>query len=773
MKRLFILIVMTILLPTVAKAQYDQCYDLYGVSTMDEYFTIADSILGEDVPANFNESLWALAAEGGPCYLKRSPNIIAVKLGRIADWQIYRDQRTTGQVQPIVINEDDCDALYNFTDSTEFTRYIGNTFANVNTAQGAAGTLWNMTMMDWSPCTDVAPDVVARNLGVVAEFDVVVGMMTAEEVAVVQPVSEETSVLPIQNNITESASFLSPLQSVNSIDLAIISIIIGAGLFFIFRHTGIKDRFIRKPDPVVEDDGDIWSAIEHDYDITAVPEPTVKKTSVLDETLKAINSFEYENDTFEPNPNLPQQMNDEAEIIDELFDLEWGIGFYFDMEHSTATNDFWLLALSQSEFDPSDKLKRREKDIKAYIGDIELALSTQRDTDGLPKSVSVELIRDGRLYLQISRPDRQITQFADVVDEVLDDLQINMLHFGSIYSGTEKRDIRIDLTSASSWSTAIIGGSGSGKSVALKIALITFLLRNTPDDVDVYLAEHDPKSELKYFTDCPHVKGYATTQAGYLSMLGEMNSYFKTGDKGKRVLLISDEHPQFIRDDSQLGPTINSELIAMGRIYRSFGFNPVFLSQSGRVETFPGDLRANICCTLVGSTRDAQVTQTNFDIDFDISILDGEGDFLFCNGREEQRFKTPFINIVDDGADPDSEDRYWINQIVDRHGQNTDCTMFDEIAAEQNAIVDEQFTVSIATEDLPVDDTRFEYWQNIIDSGVDLGKLWNFDTEWFQDRMKTKAITIATGSPKSNNAYYGQQVADTILWAIDCGYVTI
>ena len=146
-KKLPALIILAVLLPSVAYAQDDPCYALYSAKTLDAYFEIANPILGEDAPADFNESLWDLATEGGPCYLKRSTNIIASFVGRGAEWQAYRTDRANGTVvQPVTVPVDACRRLYEFTDGPEFMRYVGNQFAHVSTAQGAAGTLWAMML---------------------------------------------------------------------------------------------------------------------------------------------------------------------------------------------------------------------------------------------------------------------------------------------------------------------------------------------------------------------------------------------------------------------------------------------------------------------------------------------------------------------------------------------------------------------------------------------------------------------------------------------------
>lgn len=150
---------------------------------------------------------------------------------------------------------------------------------------------------------------------------------------------------------------------------------------------------------------------------------------------------------------------------------------------------------------------------------------------------------------------------------------------------------------------AIIGTTGSGKSVLLHTLILDACYKYSPDELNFYLLDFKGGVEFKYYENhkLPHIKVIGLTNdlndglAILLSISKEMSnreklfkeagvsnieSYYKTGKKIPRLFVIIDEIQEVLIRDEKVGEkalNVLSKILAVGR---SFGINVLWGSQS-------------------------------------------------------------------------------------------------------------------------------------------------------------------------------------------------
>ena len=168
-------------------------------------------------------------------------------------------------------------------------------------------------------------------------------------------------------------------------------------------------------------------------------------------------------------------------------------------------------------------------------------------------------------------------------------------------SGGDVQTLR--LTNQSGPHAALIGTSGSGKSVLFHTLILDACYKYAPDELNIYLLDFKGGVEFKYYQNhkLPHIKviGLTNDLNDGLSILASINneitkrkemfnsvgvsnieSYYKEGKKIPRLFVIIDEIQEILIRDEKIGEkalNILSEILAIGR---SFGVNVLWGSQS-------------------------------------------------------------------------------------------------------------------------------------------------------------------------------------------------
>lgn len=215
----------------------------------------------------------------------------------------------------------------------------------------------------------------------------------------------------------------------------------------------------------------------------------------------------------------------------------------------------------------------------------------------------------------------------------------------------------------------IAGSTGSGKSIFIHNLLVSFLLKNTPDSLNLILV--DPKRvELSHYNDLPHlildpVVDVKKTLAVFNWLIEEMEERYKLLEETKsrdidiynrkqlqrheklmpRIALFIDEMADLM---VTYGSSIESMIIRLAQMARATGIHLILATQRPSVDIVTGLIKANIpnrICFKVASYVDSR---TVLDI-AGAEKLTGAGDGLFISTHLHRplRIKAPFVSEVE------------------------------------------------------------------------------------------------------------------------------
>ncbi|GIW65152.1 MAG: hypothetical protein KatS3mg093_131 [Candidatus Parcubacteria bacterium] len=212
----------------------------------------------------------------------------------------------------------------------------------------------------------------------------------------------------------------------------------------------------------------------------------------------------------------------------------------------------------------------------------------------------------------------------------------------------------------------IAGSTGSGKSIFIHNLLISFLIHNTPDTLNLILV--DPKRvELTHYNDLPHlildpIVDTKKTLAVFNWLIEEMEQRYKLLEETKsrdidtynrrqsqrreklmpRIALFIDEMADLM---VTYGSSIESMIIRLAQMARATGIHLILATQRPSVDIVTGLIKANIpnrICFKVASYVDSR---TVLDI-AGAEKLTGYGDGLFIstNLHRPIRIKSAFVS---------------------------------------------------------------------------------------------------------------------------------
>lgn len=232
---------------------------------------------------------------------------------------------------------------------------------------------------------------------------------------------------------------------------------------------------------------------------------------------------------------------------------------------------------------------------------------------------------DGMIYNVKTFPDIGISQLTSIVEilkanaEAASSKSIPLTDMFDYIDNTHARSISVEmdipfgqsggdiqtlkLTNQSGPHAALIGTSGSGKSVLFHTLILDACYKYAPDELNFYLLDFKGGVEFKYYQNhkLPHIKviGLTNELNDGLSILASINkeisrrkklfndigvsnieSYYKEGKKIPRLFVVIDEIQEILVRDGKIGEKaldILSEILAIGR---SFGVNVLWGSQS-------------------------------------------------------------------------------------------------------------------------------------------------------------------------------------------------
>jgi S-DNA-T family DNA segregation ATPase FtsK/SpoIIIE len=208
----------------------------------------------------------------------------------------------------------------------------------------------------------------------------------------------------------------------------------------------------------------------------------------------------------------------------------------------------------------------------------------------------------------------------------------------------------------------IAGTTGSGKSMFIHTMLLSFLLRNSPETLNLILI--DPKRvELVHYQDLPHllldpILDSKKALGAFHWLVEEMQKRYeileaarardidKYNEKSKsimpRIVLVIDELADLMVSH---GSTVETYIVRLTQMARATGIHLILATQRPSVDVVTGLIKANIpnrLCLKVASQVDSR---TVLDISGAEKLI-GSGDALFISNNlvRPVRVQTPFVS---------------------------------------------------------------------------------------------------------------------------------
>ena len=276
-----------------------------------------------------------------------------------------------------------------------------------------------------------------------------------------------------------------------------------------------------------------------------------------------------------------------------------------DMEYNFSEDDFIRFIYNDNENFYNFKKYNSDDTIKLlmYGKTFNLGLLDDFKPDNLGTIVS-QLAKNAADSISKAIP------LSNMFDYIDDEESKNISKELEIPFGQSGGNIQtLKLTNQSGPHAALIGTSGSGKSVLFHTLILDACYKYSPEELNFYLLDFKGGVEFKYYENnkLPHIKviGLTNDLNDGLAILENINkeilkrkklfneigvsnieAYYEQGRKIPRLFIIIDEIQEILVRDERIGDkalNILSEILAIGR---SFGINILWGSQS--VPNIPG-----------------------------------------------------------------------------------------------------------------------------------------------------------------------------------------
>ena len=276
-------------------------------------------------------------------------------------------------------------------------------------------------------------------------------------------------------------------------------------------------------------------------------------------------------------------------------------------------------------------------------------------------------ISEGRVVVDIQRPDRQVIRFSDIRNQLPKpdpSFGCSRIILGVDLSNTLRM---ADLAEPENAHVLIGGTTGSGKSEWMRTAIAGLLLTNTPDTLRLVLI--DPKrnafNDLKdsAFLLNPSALVYPDEQPAERvleELADEMERRYKClhesgadtvdrlGHQARvslpRIVCLCDEYFDLINRDRESRKKIEAQIFRLGAKARSAGIHLMIATQHPDRQTIKGTLDVNLPARVglkVNKGIDAALLLNQKGAE---NLL-GNGDLLFKNIGEPVRLQSPLLSI--------------------------------------------------------------------------------------------------------------------------------
>ena len=210
----------------------------------------------------------------------------------------------------------------------------------------------------------------------------------------------------------------------------------------------------------------------------------------------------------------------------------------------------------------------------------------------------------------------------------------------------------------------VAGATGSGKSVAIHAMMMSFIYRNSPDDLKFILV--DPKRvELTAYSGIPHLLAPVITDAKKTILalkwcVGEMDRRYdllqKAGARDVHSYQVTDEAKEtpmpyiiIVIDElvdimASYPRELESSIVRLAQMSRAVGIHLIVSTQRPSVEVITGLIKANITSRMAFQVASQIDSRTILDMSGAEALL-GNGDMLFLAGDsgKPRRIQGAFV----------------------------------------------------------------------------------------------------------------------------------
>jgi len=209
----------------------------------------------------------------------------------------------------------------------------------------------------------------------------------------------------------------------------------------------------------------------------------------------------------------------------------------------------------------------------------------------------------------------------------------------------------------------VAGSTGSGKSICINSIILSFLYRNTPDQLRLILI--DPKRvELNVYNDIPHllvpvVVDHKEAISALKWAVKEMERRYKLFEKSlKRDIVSYNKMPGIeklpyivvfideLADLMMLAPKeVEHAIVRLSQLARATGIHLVIATQRPSVDVITGLIKANITARIAFATASQVDSRTILDMAGAEKLL-GKGDMLFISSTtsKPKRLQGAFVS---------------------------------------------------------------------------------------------------------------------------------
>jgi hypothetical protein len=265
------------------------------------------------------------------------------------------------------------------------------------------------------------------------------------------------------------------------------------------------------------------------------------------------------------------------------------------------------------------------------------ALTRYRKTD-----IGVR-VTEAPLQLEVPHPKPKPISYL-AMDKLL---RPHCMLVGQSYTDQSQQQVVIDFENSPH--VLIAAATGEGKSMCMKVGILSLCEQNAHDTLAVHLIDMK-NDDLVAMQKLPHVDTYAGSEDAAIATLTKLDALRQAridgADKSVRTLLLIDELAELVRN-----PTDMQHLERLLAVGRALNINVVAATQHPLSSVIGSLLKANFTSRLVGRVLNNDASKVAAGIPMlGAEFLPGKGSFLLVEGGRITRLQGYYVTKDEVGA---------------------------------------------------------------------------------------------------------------------------